>query len=233
MLLVSLLAAAGLASTWPALPKWHISTNRLTIQAGSLAADFTIVNDDRVNERFEVVAYSWSQRGSVDTRLPDTNDVLIFPRLFELAPGESKRVRVGVLARDPLIESDYRIAVEQLFDPQKGKPGLHFLLAYDLPLFIEPTRAIVDTHIVGITARDASLRVTMRNDGDVHVFARAIVVRWLGVSVRHGQPFYVLPHSTMTFTLAMQGCGNGLATIAPDLDSHIQPLTAPLSIPCR
>ena len=232
MLLASLLVA-GLASAWPALPKWYISTDRLIIQAGNLAADFTIVNDDRIRERFEILAYSWSQQYGIDMRRADVDDVLVFPRLFELAPGMRQRIRIGVLNADPLIESDYRIVVEQLFDPQRDRPGIHFLLAYDLPLFVEPEHPLVDAQISGVSGYGDDLAITVRNGGNVHAFARAVTVQWQGVERRYGQPFYVLPHSTITFRLRIRRCGRGFAVVAPDFDSHLLSVTAPLSIPCR
>jgi P pilus assembly chaperone PapD len=202
------------------------------VPPGRLAADFTIANDDSVDERFEVTAYSWSQKGGVDERRPDVGDVLIFPRLLTLAPGERTRIRVGVLETNPSVESDYRIAVEQLFDPLRGRPGIHFLLAYDIPLFIEPARALDDARVVRIVAAGRDLRVTIRNDGNVHAGARSIRVEWHGVSSVRGGPFYVLPHDTMAFSLPLPPCGSGIVTIAPDRDARIAPMNAPLSIPC-
>ncbi len=233
MFLALLLAATGFAPASPALPRWHITANRLDVAAGNLAADFTIANDDRINERFEVTAYSWNQHDGTDTRRIDVDDVLIFPRLVELAPGESTRVRVGVLRTDPSVEADYRIAVEQLFDPQPNRSGIHFLLAYNLPLFIAPERRIFNARIVGISARSRRLRITVSNDGNVHAFMATAVVRWRGASSTYRQPFYVLPHRTMAFTLVVHRCGSGIVTIAPDKESHLEPLAASLSIPCR
>ncbi len=233
MFLALLLAATGVAPASPALPRWHISANRLDVPAGNLAAYFTIANDDRVNERFEVTSYSWNQRNGADTRRVDVDGVLIFPRLFELAPGESRRVRVGVLRTDPSVESDYRIAVEQLFDPQRDRSGIHFLLAYNLPLFVAPERPIFDARIVGISARSRTLTVTVSNEGNVHAFMANAVVRWRGASSTYDQPFYVLPHATMAFTVVVHRCGSGIVTIAPAKESHLRPLATSLSIPCR
>ncbi|HUY41433.1 MAG TPA: fimbria/pilus periplasmic chaperone [Candidatus Dormibacteraeota bacterium] len=232
MFLALLLAATGFASASPALPRWHITANRLDVPAGNLAADFTIANDDRVNERFEITAYSWNQHDGAETRRVDVDDVLIFPRLLELAPGESRRIRVGVLRSDPSVESDYRIAVEQLFDPQRDRSGIHFLLAYNLPLFVAPQRSIFNARIAGVSARSRTLYVTVSNGGNVHVFVRRAVVRWRGASSAYGQPFYVLPHATMGFAAVVHRCGTGLVTIVPDKESHLAPLTASLSIPC-
>jgi P pilus assembly chaperone PapD len=231
-LLLALLLATGLAQAGPALPKWHMSTNRLDVPAGNLATDFTVTNDDHVNERFEVVAYAWTQSNGTDVRRPDVSSVLIFPRLFELAPGRSTRVRAGVLDKLPTAESDFRISVEQLFDPQNGKAGIHFLLAYDVPLFIAPAHAHVDARIVDISVRSRKLRVTVRNDGNVHVFARSIAVKWHSTVTNHSGPFYVLPRDTMTFTIPIRGCGDGPVTIVPDKDSRIPELSAPIGLPC-
>lgn len=232
MLLALILAAAGATGSSPALPRWHISTNVLSVPAGSLAADFTITDDDSVDERFEVAASSWSQRGGIDRRRPDVDGVLIFPRLLELVPGESERVRVGVLESDPGVESDYRVTVEQLFDPQQTKPGIHFLLAYDMPLFIAPQRVTIDARIASVAARGGQLVVRIRNDGDVHVFARSMTVQWLGGAETFRRPFYVLPRSAMAFAFSERRCGTGVVVVAADTQSHIAGLSATLGIPC-
>jgi P pilus assembly chaperone PapD len=232
VLFALILAATG-AAALPALPRWHISTNVLNIRSGDLAADFTIANDDRIGERFEISAASWSQNGGADRRRAAVDDVLIFPRLLELAPGESRRVRVGVLESGGDVESDYRVTVEQLFDPQPRRPGLHFLLAYDVPLFVAPRHITIDARILAIAVRNGRAVVTIRNDGNVHVFMRRIDLRWRGSAQAFRRPFYVLPHSTMAFTLATRACGSGTATVSADPESHVTHLRAPLVITCR
>ncbi|MGH7737833.1 MAG: fimbria/pilus periplasmic chaperone [Candidatus Tyrphobacter sp.] len=233
-MLHALVAAVNLRpAAPPPLPRWHISTSGLTIPAGRLATDFTVVNDDRVRERFEVSASSWSQANGTDVRRPDRSDVLIFPRLVEIEPGRSVRVRVGVLQGSPDVETAYRIAIEQLFDPRHGRPGLHFLLAYDVPLFVAPQRAVVDARVVRLTARSGRLHIAIRNDGTLHAFARAIRVTWRGHAEIARGPFYVLAKSEATFALSIRGCGTGIAAVAPDPRSEIAPLDVSLQIACH
>lgn len=233
MLLAALLATVSLvAAKSVSLPKWHISANQLTVAAGRLAADLTIANDDEIGERFELTAYSWEQRSGADVRRRDVDGVLIFPRLFELAPGERKSVRIGVLEADAAVESDYRVSVEQLFDPSRGRPGIHFLLAYDIPLFIAPVQPVTDAHFFGIGVHGNELRVTERNDGNVHAFARRIVVTWRGASTSYAGVFYVLPRATMIFSFPLRGCGSGTVRVAANEDARIGALSAPISVPC-
>jgi fimbrial chaperone protein len=230
--IAALLLATATARAATALPRWHISAGRLQIPAGGLATDFTVTNDDRIVERFEIAAYSWTQNDGVDVERPDLDDIVIVPRLFELRPGESERVRVGVLQSDPAIESDYRVRVEQLFDPRPEGSGVHFLLAFSLPLFTTPDRRITNVRIAGISG-GRRLFVRIRNDGNVHAFARSMKVTWRGGTSSFGRPFYVLPHQTALFRLPMHGCGRGEANIVPDSESHIAALRVFLSIACR
>jgi P pilus assembly chaperone PapD len=227
-----LLASTTLAQAFAPLPRWHISAGRLQIPAGGLAADFTVTNDDHVDERFEIVAYSWQQSDGADVERPDLDDVIIVPRLFELHPGESERVRVGVQETEPSVESAYRVHVEQLFDPRPERSGIHFLLAFSLPLFTTPVHRVVDARISAVSG-GKTVSVTVRNDGNVHVFARSIVVTWRGTTTSFDGPFYVLPHRTAIFDLRVRGCGTGQARIAPDAESQIAPFSGALSIACR
>jgi fimbrial chaperone protein len=228
----ALLLATSVARAATPLPRWHISSGLLQIPAGGLATDFVVTNDDRIDERFEIVAYSWRQSDGVDFERPDLDGVVIVPRLFELRPAESERVRVGVLQSTTSTELDYRVHVEQMFDPNPERGGIHFLLAFSLPLFTTPDRRITDTHVAGISGGNR-LFVRLRNDGNVHAFARSLSVTWRGTTTSFGRPFYVLPGQTALFGLPMRGCGSGMATIVPDAESQIPPLSAPLSIACR
>lgn len=230
--IIVLLLSAGVVRASTLLPKWHVSAGRLQIPAGGLATDFSLTNDDRIDERFEIAVYTWRQNDGVDSERPDLDDVVVVPRLFELRPGESKRVRVGVLQSDPSIESDYRVHVEQLFDPQPERSGVHFLLAYSLPLFTTPDRRITEAHIAAIFG-GGRLFVRIQNDGNVHAFARSISVTWRGTTSSFGRPFYVLPQQAALFSFSMHQCGSGIATVVPDGESRIPPFSAPLSIVCR
>lgn len=232
---IAALLLATVVRAQPSLPKWHISAGRLQIPAGGLATDFTVTNDDRVDERFEITGYSWQQSSGVDLERPDLDDVVVVPRLFGLGPGESERVRVGVPESDASIESDYRVRVAQLFDPRPDRSGIHFLLAFSLPLFTTPDRGVVDARVVSIASSKDSkkLLMTLRNDGNVHAYTRSITVRWRGTATTFGRPFYVLPRQTAIFVLPMRRCGEGDASVVPDADSKIAPLRASLSIPCR
>ena len=63
-------------------------------------------------------AFVWSQPDGLD-KLDDTEDLVVSPPMFNLAPGKQQIVRVVMRSARPQRETGYRIILDQL--PQGGR----------------------------------------------------------------------------------------------------------------
>src|SRR5207253_10011104 len=127
----------------------------------------TLRNDGAETVRYRVSATSWNQSSRGELQLSPTSEVLFFPALFSLRPGEERNVRVGVGTPFGLVEKTYRVFVEEL--PPTERPAqpsseVRVLTRVGVPVFLQPLRAVERRSIEGLEARGgrASFRVAYR-----------------------------------------------------------------------
>src|SRR4051794_9617959 len=92
---------------------------RILLGRGANSALLNVRNDSTDAIRFQISLKAWNQAPDGEMQLTDTNDLVFFPSMMELAPGEEKKVRVGSAFKAPVTtERTYRIFFEELPPPQ-------------------------------------------------------------------------------------------------------------------
>jgi fimbrial chaperone protein len=89
----------------------------------------------------QVDVFAWTQEGAGDVLVP-TTDVIATPLVINLAPGETRVVRVGL--REPnrtAIERSYRLFVREVAPTFVPGTGLQFALRIGVPVFTLPADA--------------------------------------------------------------------------------------------
>ena len=91
------------------------------------SAILTVQNTSGEPLRFQLNAFAWAQDAAGQMLLTPTSEIIFFPRLLTLAPGEQRIVRVGTSVPGGPIERTYRIFVEELPPPSQqaapARPG--------------------------------------------------------------------------------------------------------------
>ena len=225
VIILSALAVARIAAAQVQVTPVQV---RLTPEASSTLV--TVTNAGQAAMRFEVNAKAWAQSSSGDTQLEPTQDLAFYPAIFELAPGATRRVRVGVLARPGRGEKTYRLFIEQLprFDGQVV--GVQVLTRLSLPVFAgesataaRPT--IADAHVEG-----GALRLRVINAGEAHFSIRSVHVSGQDASGstsfdRRESGWYVLGGGERAYTVTLDGC-HTLADLDVEVDTDVSPLRA-------
>lgn len=114
--------------------------------------------------RFQLQAHAWHEGSDGEMTLKPTRDMLFFPSLLEIPPGETKRVRVATTARPGRVERSYRLIVEEF--PRKPTPGTILVLTrLSIPVFVQPAkpkpRPALDSRL-----EDGRLVVLVTNTGN-------------------------------------------------------------------
>ena len=105
-----MLSCGGLAQA----VELSISPLRVGLAPDQNSGNVTIVNHGNEPIAMQVEALAWKQDGGLDLH-SETEAVLAVPPLFELEPGETQLIRVGLLVpRDPLEEAAYRLVLTEL-----------------------------------------------------------------------------------------------------------------------
>ncbi len=165
----------------------------VTLKKGGSSATIAIVNQSGQKLRLQVTGFSWQQSPAGQMQLAATDDLVFFPQLLTLDPGETRRIRVGVTAPQAATEKTFRVFMEELpslasiVAPANG-PQLTIRMKIGVPVFVAPIGpASFSGDVRAASVRGDSLQFDVANTGNVHFNVADVRVATTGVS--GGSPF--------------------------------------------
>lgn len=159
------------AATFTVEPTQIAFSNRTT------SVLLTLRNESTDTLRFELSVFKWAQSPSGEMQLEPTEDIVFFPALLTLAPGESRRVRVGSATEFDTREKAYRIFVEELPPLDRQASGVRVLTKMGIPIFMKPAREVATASLTNLGQKGGKLFFTVSNEGTVHFVPQQIRVR--------------------------------------------------------
>jgi fimbrial chaperone protein len=177
---------------------FSVSPMILELERGARSAEIQLRNLDQQPVRFQVRGADWSQDESGKNIYTDSQSLIWFPRALELAPGESRIIRVGVRAMPALREQAYTVFLQEvaLDGAQSGKAGgaqIRLLLSVSVPVFVPPAKPEPGGAVESIELRGGTLDVVIGNGGNRHFSYREATIVGRG------------PDGTEPFTQKAQG----------------------------
>lgn len=219
-------------TAWAHAGSFTATPVKLTIASGATSTSLSLdnVGDEPVLVQAEVVA--WSQRDGKDVLTP-SEDLVVSPPIFKVAPGSAQTVRVGVLNR-PTSEREitYRLFLQEVPQPPRpGQQGVSVALRLGLPVFLLPRSGAEPRVSWHARAQQKELALTLRNTGTGHVQALQCKLFAEDGTLLAEQDLgaYVLAGQERTWTLRLQQPWRGgkltlaAQTTAGDLSAVIVP----------
>jgi len=204
-----MLSCAGLAQA----AELSISPLRINLVPDQNSGNVSIVNNGDEPIAMQVEAFAWQQDGGLDLH-SETEAVLAVPPIFELAPGETQLIRLGLLApRDPLEEAAYRLVLTELKPPvvSANSRGLRMRTRVSIPVFVSPEAELRPTLDLDSFANiDGMAHFRLYNHSNTHV--RLEGLQLLGDGGREtgsaqDLATYLLPGVSREFVLRMPDDG--------------------------
>ncbi|MEH1928175.1 MAG: fimbria/pilus periplasmic chaperone [Nostoc sp.] len=169
----------------------------------------TIINDSNETLRFQLHTYTWKQNAKGEMQLNATEEIVAFPGLFALKPGQQRLVRVGTLTPVSSIEKTYRIFIEELPPQTKANQqpnGVRILTKIGIPIFLQPSKQVVEGGVENIVVSKNQINFQVKNIGNVHFIAQKVRVQGLGeadksVFDRQRDGWYVLAGTSQPYDL--------------------------------
>lgn len=252
------LCAAVAMRAWPALIALALSATPLGSSAGEFAVSplrlsltpiartsaFTVRNDDTTPLSFQVRGMAWTQDAQAIDRYEPATDLIYFPRLLTLAPGQEGVIRVGARPDNFAVEKTYRLFIEELAatkTPSSDTPQVRLLVRFGAPIFVKPAQSVRSLRIQGISRSAGALAWTVRNAGNAHELFREMRVEALDaagavVAAHLVAARYLLAGSGQSFSVALEpGQCDRIARISvsattEDLQTHRE--TTAADVPC-
>ena len=175
----------GLTSRAALASSFTLSPVRVFLSRTTHSETLTLRNESDQPISFQVSASEWHQNPDGSMALSPTDDVVFFPVLLKLKPGEARNLRVGVTVPPAPIEKTYRLFVEELAEPRNAEagaaPSVRFLTKMGVPIFVEPTLVEPPSpdstgQINNITVAGGKLSFDIANRGNRHFVVQKLIV---------------------------------------------------------
>jgi fimbrial chaperone protein len=231
VLVAGVLAIAQTPDGWPAAgapPQFNITPTRLFIPKGQTSASLVLRNEGAEALRFQISAFGWSNDADGQIVLQPTGDVIFFPVLFAVEPGQTRRVRVAVTSKAIERELSYRLFIEQLPSRAEAQPaGVQMLMRASIPLFVQPPQLLARATLDAAAMASGTLSFAVRNVGTVHVSITRVTVQAGGFEAQL-PGWYLLSGETRRYQVALpeEVCRQQpTVRIAVTFADNAQPLT--------
>lgn len=175
----------------------RVSPTSVVLDTKHPVAVLTVRNNNTVATAIEVQAAQWRQELNDDV-YATTSDLIATPPIFELQPGASQIVRVGL--RDAraadLRQRAFRVFVSEV-PGQSADGSLQVLMRVALPVFVSAATARPQLHWAARKDSADRSSIVVRNSGDAHAQVLSPEIADRGGQLAANLPsLYVLPGAT-------------------------------------
>ncbi len=196
--LAALLVTLGL-STVARATAVAIDPTRVHLSGKTHSQSLALRNSGAEKARFQVTAFTWQQSPTGEMQLTPTSDILFFPSLLEIAPGETRKVRVASDVPPETLEKSYRLFIDELPPPNANTTGaIRVLTRLGIPVFLQPSSPQAQPALA-VELKRGHLLISLENRGNSYLLAQSVrlVARNAAGEVRLQQDlpaWYVLAH---------------------------------------
>lgn len=222
---IGLLLCLSATSNWAGAIGLQVTPTGLSVKASQNATALWLSNTGDGVIHAQVRVYRWTQDQNGDRLTPSggvwtqnehgdqlspAGGLVVSPPMAQVGSGLQQMVRVirvGEPASGPgAVEEAYRLAIDELPIDAPAGPGLHFVVHYSVPVFVEPLGAknIAPQLQWSLRQEDEHVVLQVSNNGNGHAqLANLSFVDTAGhrTPVDPGLLGYVLPGATMHWAL--------------------------------
>ena len=121
--------------------------------------------------RFEIQVHAWSQSPAGEMLLSPTEDIVAYPPILTLGPGEERNLRIAAATAFGAVEKTYRVFVQELPGTEgKDSPAqVRVLSRIGLPVFLAPSRSVAKSRVEDLHLSMGKVAFRLRNEGTQHL----------------------------------------------------------------
>jgi fimbrial chaperone protein len=198
--------------------------------------------------RMQIKAFAWSQSDAGEMQLAPTGDVVFFPSILVIAPGQTRKLRLGVVEPAAKLEKSYRLSVEELPPlelasvPAPGEragaaAGPDLRTRMIIPVFFRPAAAAPHPRVGEPTVSGGVIHVSAENAGAAHMVLSSVRVTVRDASgdvVRDERlrGWYVLAQGVRRYEVAAPATCKSALRVDVRLETDAGEVTSTSALPC-
>jgi fimbrial chaperone protein len=156
---------------------------RINLAPNESSTLITVRNEAKERLRLQVSVSAWDENKSGEMVLIPTEEIIFYPTLLTINPGDQRNVRVGTKNAVVEKEKSYRIFIEELPSQLKlTTTGVRLLTRMSVPIFIRPAKAEPRPRIEQLALRPPEFFFELKNGGNAHFQPRQITVKGAGAN---------------------------------------------------
>jgi fimbrial chaperone protein len=207
------MAFAGCMLSGPALAgEFVVSPVGLDLGGAARSGAITVRNDGKDKLGFELEAMEWRQDAEGKDQYVATNELVFYPKIMSVEPGQEGLVRVGI--RTPLVQTEktYRLFIQELPGttkrPEDASAQVNFLIRFGAPIFVGPVKPQDSLSVESLSVAKGLATFSARNTGNRHQVVQGVSLK--GVDRAGGEVYsltladrYLLAGTAKTFSAAI------------------------------
>lgn len=162
----------------PAGAEFVVSPVRLDLGPTSRSGAIRVRNDGKDKIGFQLEAMEWRQGADGKDQYLPTQELVFFPKIMSVEPGDEGVIRVG--AKTPLVQTEktYRLFIQEL--PATAKQAenpttrVNFLIRFGAPVFVGPVQPQDSLKLEHLTMAKGAVSLSARNAGNRHQIIQGI-----------------------------------------------------------
>lgn len=202
------LCLATLAAPGAHAAAFGVTPIRIDIEPASRTGIVTVSNNDQRRLTFQVKLAEWTQSPTGEDQHADSADLVFFPQILAVEPGEKRLVRVGLKGPVPARERAYRLFIEELPDPaDKGGSGsaqIAVRMRFGVPIFVSDGKGEARPEVAAMRAGKGRIEVELRNNGERQARFEELLLLAGEKVVARANGWYVFPGATKAFTIPVE-----------------------------
>jgi fimbrial chaperone protein len=183
----------------------------ITLTNGATSTMVELANEGSQPVRVQASAFDWTQSASGEDRLSPSNEIVLFPSMLTIAPGATRKLRVGSQGGYGPSEKTFRVMFAEVppdSSPVDGQEVVRVISKVSVPIFLTPPGAVGVPKVEGLSVTKSAVRFGVHNTGAAHALVEKVHVEFRGeggkpLSTTDAAGWYVLPGLTRPFEIEL------------------------------
>ena len=173
----AVLVAGALLASHARAVSLKVTPIPITITDGATSTMVEVANQSSEVLRLQAVALDWSQGPTGEDKVSPSSELLVFPSMLTVKPGEALKVRVGTQGGYGATEKSFRVMFSEIpsnVTPADGQEVVKVITNVSVPVFLRPPGAAGKPVVEALSATKDRIRFAIRNAGTAHAMVEKI-----------------------------------------------------------